>query len=127
MNYKVITNTYGAKLMEYIIRQGLINNGFDSIEELKESFPDTKLNITYLNMDKQNKIYALKNINTNEIVHYDIIEYLGCKDEQFQDKKQMEKLLKMYTENYKDDPDYTFLINNKPEDIIVTSYYIIEE
>ena len=138
MEYKIITNSYGVDLMEHIIRQGLLNNGFKSEEELKERFPDTKLNVTYINKDKQNKIYAIKNTKTNQIVSHMIIKYFGDSMYDYSDKEEkVIELLDLYRadygyklgikSNHKKGEAYRFMIDNPPEDLNVTSYYIIEE
>lgn len=138
MEYKVITNPYGVGLMEHIIGQGLLNNGFKSEEELKDNFPDTKLNITYINKDKQNKIYAIKNTKTNQIVSHMVIKYFGDSGYDYSDKEEkLLELLDLYKtdyeyklsikSNHKKGEAYRFMVDNPPEDLKVTSYYIIEE
>lgn len=138
MEYKIITNPYGVNLMEYTIRQGLLNNGFKSEEELEERFPDTKLNVTYINKDKQNKIYAIKNTKTNKVVSHTIIKYFGDSMYDYSDKEdKVIELLDLYRtdyeyklgvkSNHKKGEAYRFMIDNPPKDLKVTSYYIIEE
>lgn len=133
MKYKILTNSDGARLINYILNQGLLNNGFDSKEKLKECFPDSKLNITYVNDETTKKIYAIKNITTNKLVYDKMIcnpphkyyEKLGNAEKALKDyKNQYESKLK---NNQFDNKKKLFLLHNLPEDLEVVTYYLIEE
>lgn len=131
MKYKIVTNSHGLDLMEYIIHQGLLNNGFSSEEELKERFPDSKLSINYVNVDKITKIYAIKNIKTNKLVYNKVIcnpphkyyEKLGTVTNALNNYKN-------YYESKIEHADYKerlFLKDNLPEDLKIVTYYLVED
>lgn len=133
MKYKILTNSDGARLINYIINQGLLNNGFNSKEELEECFPDSKLSITYTNIEVTKKIYAIKNTKTNKLVYNKVIcnpphkyyEKLGNAEKALKDyKNQYESKLKI---NQFDNNRKLFLLDNLPEDLEVVTYYLIEE
>ena len=133
MKYKILTNSDGARLINYIINQGLLNNGFNSKEELEECFPDSKLSITYTNIEVTKKIYAIKNTKTNKLVYNKVIcnpphkyyEKLGNAEKALKDyKNQYESKLKI---NQFDNNKKLFLLDNLPEDLEVVTYYLIEE
>lgn len=131
MNYKVVTNSDGVVLIEYIIRQGLLNNGFNSKEKLHEVFPDTTLHMNYINADKVSKLYAIKNIKTNKLVYNKAIANPPHK---FYEKlgtvtKALENYKKYYDSKVKE-ADYKerpFLKDNLPDDLKVVTYYLVEE
>lgn len=133
MKYKILTNSDGARLINYIINQGLLNNGFDSKEELEECFPDSKLNINYVDIEATKKIYAIKNTKTNKLVYNKVMcnpphkyyEKLGNAEKALKDyKNQYESKLK---NNQFDNNKKLFLLDNLPEDLEVIIYYLIEE
>lgn len=131
MNYKVITNSDGVVLIEHIIQQGLLNNGFDTIEELHEMFPDSTLKMNYVNVDKILKLYAIKNIKTNKLVYNKTIanpphkfyEKLGTVTNVLNNYKNYYKS-KIKHADYKERP---FLKDNLPEDLKIVTYYLVEE
>lgn len=131
MKYKILTNSYGVGLIEYILRQGLLNNGFDSKEELEECFPDSKLSITYTNIEVTKKIYAIKNTKTNKLVYNKVIcnpphkfyEKLGTVTKALDNYKKYYDS-KVKEAHYKERP---FLKDNLPEDLKVVTYYLVEE
>lgn len=131
MNYKVITNSDGVVLIEHIIRQGLLNNGFDTIEELHETFPDSTLKMNYVNVDKILKLYAIKNIKTNKLVYNKAIanpphkfyEKLGTVTNALNNYKNYYES-KIEHANHK---EKLFLEDNLPEDLKVVTYYLVEE
>lgn len=133
MKYKIVTNSHGLDLMEYIIRQGLLNNGFSSEEELKERFPDSKLSINYVNVDKIVKIYAIKNIKTNKLVYNKVI--CNPPHKYYEKLGNAEKALQSYISSYQyklqdvefDAKKKNFLLNNLPEDLKVVTYYLVED
>ncbi len=131
MNYKVITNSDGVVLIEHIIRQGLLNNGFNKKEELHETFPDTTLKMNYINVDKILKLYAIKNIKTNKLVYNKAIanpphkfyEKLGTVTNALNNYKNYYES-KIKHADYKERP---FLKDNLPEDLKIITYYLVEE
>lgn len=131
MEYKVITNSDGVVLIEHIIQQGLLNNGFDNEEELHEIFPDTTLNMNYVNVDKISKLYAIKNIKTNKLVYNKTISNPPHK---FYEKLGIAtNALNKYKNYYESKVEYSdykeklFLEDNLPEDLKVVTYYLVEE
>ena len=131
MNYIVVTNSDGVVLIEHIIRQGLLNNGFNSKEKLHEVFPDTTLKMNYVNVDKVSKLYAIKNIKTNKLVYNKAIANPPHK---FYEKLgTVTNALNNYIKNYESKVKYAdykekpFLEDNLPEDLKVVTYYLVEE
>lgn len=131
MNYKIITNSDRVVLIEHIIQQGLLNNGFDTIEELHETFPDSTLKMNYVNVDKILKLYAIKNIKTNKLVYNKAIanpphkfyEKLGTVTNALNNYKNYYES-KIERADYKERP---FLKDNLPEDLKIVTYYLVEE
>ena len=129
MNYKVRTSSDGVVLIEHIIQQGLLNNGFDTIEELHETFPDSTLKMNYVNVDKILKLYAIKNIKTKKLVYNKAIanpphkfyEKLGTVTNALNNYKNYYES-KIKHADYKERP---FLKDNLPEDLKIVTYYLV--
>lgn len=131
MNYKILTNPDGFGLIKHTIDQGTLNCGFNTTKELTEVFPDSTLNVTYVNIDKVNKIYAIKNIKTNKLVYNKAIanpphkfyEKLGTITNALNNYKNYYES-KIKHADYKERP---FLKDNLPEDLKIVTYYLVEE
>lgn len=127
MNYKILTNSDGVVLMEHVIRQGLLNNGFDTKEELLEIFPDSVLNVTYVNVDTIPEIYAIKNIKTDELIcNKDIM----IPNKYYENLSDAERALDGYRKFYESEVKHIdfadpFLKANQPEDLELVSFYLV--
>lgn len=131
MKYKILTNPDGFSLIKHTIDQGTLNCGFNTKEELTEVFPDSVLDVTYVNTDKVNKIYAIKNIRTNKLVYNKAIANPPHK---FYEKLgTITNVLNNYKNYYESKVKYAdykeklFLEDNLPEDLKVVTYYLVEE
>lgn len=129
MNYKIVTSAKGYNLIEHVIHQGTLNSGFNTKEELKNVFPDSKLNIDYINVDKAIKVYAIKNIKTNKLVYNKAISNPAHKF--FEKLGSAKKALNNYKTSYENrlnkiDYKYKiFLVDNLPDDLRIVTYYLI--
>lgn len=131
MKCKILTDPDGFSLIEHTINQGILNCGFNTKEELTEVFPDSTLDVTYVNTDKVNKIYAIKNIRTNKLVYNKAIANPPHK---FYEKLgTITNALNNYKNYYESKVKYAdykgklFLEDNLPEDLKVVTYYLVEE
>lgn len=127
MNYKILTNSDGVVLIEHVIRQGLLNNGFDTKEELLEMFPDSALNVTYVNIDTIPEIYAIKNIKTNELIYNKDIMIPNKYYEKLNDAKLALDGYRKFYESKVKYIDFTdpFLKANPPEDLELVTFYLV--
>lgn len=132
MNFKVITSNKGFKLLEYIIQCGLLNNGFDSKEELHKCFPDSTMKLHYINSDNVSKIYGIKNVKTNKLLNN---KNLANPSHKYYEKQGSAKTaLKNYEKTYesklkkaKNKKDKDFLLSNPPKKLKVVTFYLVED
>lgn len=127
MNYKILTNPDGFNLINHVITQGSLNCGFRNKEELKEVFPNPKLDVTYVNIDTIPEIYAIKNIKTNELIYNKDIMIPNKYYEKLNDAK---RALDGYRKFYEFKVKYIdfadpFLKANPPEDLELVTFYLV--
>lgn len=127
MNYKILTSPDGFNLINHVISQGILNCGFCNKEELKEVFPDPKLDVTYVNIDTIPEIYAIKNIKTNELIYNKDIMIPNKYYEKLNDAKRALDGYRKFYESKVKYIDFTdpFLKANPPEDLELVTFYLV--
>lgn len=100
---------------------------FDTKEELLETFSDSVLNVTYVNIDTIPEIYAIKNIKTNELFYNKDIMIPNKYYEKLNDAKQALDGYRKFYESKVKYTDFTdpFLKANPPEDLELVTFCLV--